>query len=432
MQLAACCRWFDSKLIRHLVEQHDLDFAAAADDRQNCFGWLTQLSFVEPVGRHWRLDDVARDIFRQSLERDSLERIHASLAQYFQAQSAREVEPQSPPSQTYETPDWLSLRADYLYHLLFTRQDNLQTEFITRLLEARYFRKDDLIRIPFRAIAAEFELSEHPLIRHRTRQFLQRIHPAIEYSWAVLEADSIDYAYNENNLGLSQIATDQAVETCLKDPKQFQGLAQFAALLYKSRRCAEVEKSQWLQQAKNQANPLTAFETPEFMADLWVYKLGNSFHDAGFFEAEIAAYDAALAIKPDKHEALYNKGIALSNLGRYEEAIAAYDIALAIKPDKHEALNNKGIALSNLGRYEEAIAAYDIALAIKPDQHEALNNKACAYGLKCDIENSLKFLQEAIAKDPENRDMAKNDTDFVSIRADERFRALVEGNDQLA
>jgi Tfp pilus assembly protein PilF len=37
--------------------------------------------------------------------------------------------------------------------------------------------------------------------------------------------------------------------------------------------------------------------------------------------------------------------------------IAAYDAALAIKPDKHDALNNKGAALFKLGRYEAAIAA---------------------------------------------------------------------------
>ncbi len=74
----------------------------------------------------------------------------------------------------------------------------------------------------------------------------------------------------------------------------------------------------------------------------------------------------------------YGKGIALGAIGRTEEAIAAYDQALAIKPDYHEALNNKGNALSAIGRTEEAIAAYDQALAIKPDNHEALYNKGVA------------------------------------------------------
>jgi tetratricopeptide (TPR) repeat protein len=49
---------------------------------------------------------------------------------------------------------------------------------------------------------------------------------------------------------------------------------------------------------------------------------------------QISSYDAALAIKPDNHHVLENKGIALLHLGRYEEAITAYDAALAIKPDE--------------------------------------------------------------------------------------------------
>jgi hypothetical protein len=49
------------------------------------------------------------------------------------------------------------------------------------------------------------------------------------------------------------------------------------------------------------------------------------------------AYDAALAIKPDYHEALYNKGIALMiyelRTLRLKDAITtAYDAALTLKP----------------------------------------------------------------------------------------------------
>ena len=105
-----------------------------------------------------------------------------------------------------------------------------------------------------------------------------------------------------------------------------------------------------------------------------LYNKGIALGNSGRYEEEIAAYDAALAIKPDDHEAFNNKGVALRKLDRYEEAIAAYEAALEIKPDD-AALYNKGIALSNLGRYEEAIAAYDAALALKPDKDEALDYK---------------------------------------------------------
>ncbi|ASC73404.1 putative TPR repeat domain protein [Halomicronema hongdechloris C2206] len=55
-----------------------------------------------------------------------------------------------------------------------------------------------------------------------------------------------------------------------------------------------------------------------------------------------------MAINPDDHEALYNKGLVLAELGRYEEAIAVYDVALAINPDCQLAINNKQTALEAL------------------------------------------------------------------------------------
>ncbi|MEO1126546.1 MAG: tetratricopeptide repeat protein [Cyanobacteria bacterium J06639_16] len=135
---------------------------------------------------------------------------------------------------------------------------------------------------------------------------------------------------------------------------------------------------------------------------------GNLFAADQNFEAAIAAYDAALAIKPDNHEALNNKGIALRKLGRYEEAIASYDAALAIKPDKHDALNSKGIALGKLGRYEEAIASYDAALAIKPDKHDALNNKGIALGKLGRYEEAIASYDAALAIKPDNHEALNN------------------------
>ncbi|MBI2471878.1 MAG: hypothetical protein HYV59_11650, partial [Planctomycetes bacterium] len=66
-------------------------------------------------------------------------------------------------------------------------------------------------------------------------------------------------------------------------------------------------------------------------------------------------YQASLKIKPNKHEALYNWGLALyvqakSKTGEEADRLFAlagekYQAALKIKPDKHEALYNWGLAL---------------------------------------------------------------------------------------
>lgn len=65
----------------------------------------------------------------------------------------------------------------------------------------------------------------------------------------------------------------------------------------------------------------------------------------------------------------------MRNLGRFEEAITCYDAALAIKLNNYQTLYNKGNALLKLGHFKEAIACYDAALAIKPDYQLAIDNK---------------------------------------------------------
>ena len=67
IQLAACCRWFNKSLIKHLVTSQELDFTNTVDTELNCFEWLEKLDFVEFSQNTHRLDDVARDVFRLSL-----------------------------------------------------------------------------------------------------------------------------------------------------------------------------------------------------------------------------------------------------------------------------------------------------------------------------------------------------------------------------
>ncbi|MGF1494888.1 MAG: tetratricopeptide repeat protein, partial [Microcoleaceae cyanobacterium] len=93
-------------------------------------------------------------------------------------------------------------------------------------------------------------------------------------------------------------------------------------------------------------------------ADLF-FELGLVFAAGEKWEEAISSWDQTIEIKPDLHQAWYNRGIALENLGRSEEAIAAYDKAIEIKPDYHQAWNSRGYALDDLGRSEEAIAAYE-------------------------------------------------------------------------
>ncbi|MEO1743178.1 MAG: tetratricopeptide repeat protein, partial [Cyanobacteria bacterium J06629_9] len=333
VQLAACCRQFDSKRVRYVVEKAGLDFATAVDEASNCFGWLTQQTFVEPVGKQWRLDDVARDVFQQSMETDEREETHGWLASYFEEKSEEETLPGQSPRQIYEIEEWWTLRIEYLYHLMLSGQRTAPTIWLSHLLEARYLRKDSVIKIPFTAIVAEFELANHPLLKPRNRKFLQQLRPAVEQGWAVLEEDPIDYRYNEENYGLSKRDIDDAVQLCLAQPDSFTGLAKFAALFYQASRCATSKRSYYLQIAQAQVEKNTAINDAELLSDIFLFSLGNKYFTLGRKEDAIDSYDKAIEFKPDYHQAWYNRGVALAALGRKEDAIDSYDKAIEFKPD---------------------------------------------------------------------------------------------------
>jgi tetratricopeptide (TPR) repeat protein len=388
--------------------------------------WLKMQHFFE-LGQS-RLDDVARDLFHNSLRKEQEDRftlVHGWLADYFKVKSDSYANPESSYQRRYENKDWLKARSEYLYHRLFARQVD-ETEFVSHLLEARYFRADDLVRWPFQWVMTDAYAEDSPLLPDATRKFLGKVNPALILGWAVLEEDLIDHDFN-TILGLSREEITIAVKTCLDDCERFSGLARFMAFFCKFRRCRDLEQEQYLKEASAAANQIYQqhLDELEFCSGLFLWKLGNELYDLGRYEEAIAAYDQALAIKPDQHKALNNKGSALSYLGRYEEAIAAYDQALAIKPDQDEALNNKGSALSRLGRYEEAITAYDQALAIKPDNANTHYNKSCCFALSGNSELAITSLQAAISLDPKYQAMATTETDFNNLRDCPEFQQLI-------
>ncbi|MEH2054633.1 MAG: tetratricopeptide repeat protein [Nostoc sp.] len=157
------------------------------------------------------------------------------------------------------------------------------------------------------------------------------------------------------------------------------------------------------------------------------YGKGYILEKLGRYKSAITSYEEALKIQPDYYLAWYDRGIVLENLGHYEAAINSYDQVLEIKPDDYLAWYAKGYALVNLENYEQAIASYDQVLKLKPDAREAWYNKASCYALQGNIEQALENLQQAINLSHEKyREIAKSDSDFDSIREDERFQALIQ------
>jgi protein O-GlcNAc transferase len=129
--------------------------------------------------------------------------------------------------------------------------------------------------------------------------------------------------------------------------------------------------------------------------------MGNAFQEQGKLEEAVEAYKKVLAIKPDYADAYNNMGTALKDQGKLEEAIEAYNEALAIKPDYAEAYNNMGITLQEQGKLDEAIEAYNKALAIKPDYADTYYNMGNALKEQGKLDEAIEAYNKALTIKPD-------------------------------
>jgi hypothetical protein len=80
-------------------------------------------------------------------------------------------------------------------------------------------------------------------------------------------------------------------------------------------------------------------------------------------------------LKNDYAEAYYNHGVVLQDLQRLDEALAAFDAAIALKPDDAAAYNNRGVVLLDLKRLPEAAASFEKSIALSGGFAEAYGNR---------------------------------------------------------
>jgi len=157
-------------------------------------------------------------------------------------------------------------------------------------------------------------------------------------------------------------------------------------------------------------------------------------------------YQAALEIKPDKHEALYNWGAALyeqakAKVGEEADRLFAlayekYQAALKIKPDLHEVLNNWGATLFAQAKtkageeadrlFAEAKEKLLSAESISPGS--GTYNLACLSALRGEEAECLRWLEKsrALGKLPSREHLA-NDPDLDNVCESEWFKAFLVG-----
>jgi tetratricopeptide (TPR) repeat protein len=391
VKIAVCCRGFNAEILQELYQA--LEKEPISTELRD---WLLGRSYVSKRSGVWRFDDVSRDVFRKTLwdeNRSLFEQVNRLLADYYSKQSDSYVSTDSPITLKYRNEDWLRERSSLLYHSLFTRQPDSR-QFVTHLLEAHHFRCHELTSGVVEEIEVEASLASHPHLSNSCRDFLQKIYPVAIWGQLILESPKI-VTNIRDNVSLTEI---------WRYSDQLLGLARFVALYCQARHQKDRKAQDLLLAARQQAEMIKIDHDAEFSSGLFLWHVGSGFNEIDCYEEAIASYDRAVEIKPDLHDAWYNRGSTLGRLGHYEEAIASYDRAMEIKPDLHEAWNNRGISLHRLGRYEEAIASYDRAVEIKPDLHEAWYNQGNSLDQLGRYEEAIASYDRAVEIKPDKHE----------------------------
>ncbi|MFQ5777079.1 MAG: tetratricopeptide repeat protein [Terriglobia bacterium] len=118
-----------------------------------------------------------------------------------------------------------------------------------------------------------------------------------------------------------------------------------------------------------------AAEPPEPRDPKDFNQLGLELLEKGRVDGALAAFERALALKPDFPAAFHNLGLALAAKGQHAAALDAYREALHLDPDFRAALNSLGLALAARGQLNEAIASYRKALQPPPELSSAADGQ---------------------------------------------------------
>ena len=150
--------------------------------------------------------------------------------------------------------------------------------------------------------------------------------------------------------------------------------------------------------------------------------MGNAYGRQGAYAQAIEAFQKAVEIKPDNHEAWNNMGVAYEKQSDYTKAIEAYQKAVEIKPDLHEAWTNMGLVYEKQGNYSKAIEAYQKALAIN-EASGALTGLGWLYFILKDKDNAKQYFEREVQVN-EDHDAALMNLGHIALIEGSREQAM--------
>lgn len=126
-----------------------------------------------------------------------------------------------------------------------------------------------------------------------------------------------------------------------------------------------------------------------------------------------------------KIASLIDNSARLIKEGQFNKAVSLCNDALNLDPTDASAHTNKGVAFVRLSQFEDAILCFDLALKYDPKLAVAWYNKASTKALQNEIPEAITLLGQAISINPRFSTTAKTDEDFLYLRSNPNFVALV-------
>lgn len=166
--------------------------------------------------------------------------------------------------------------------------------------------------------------------------------------------------------------------------------------------------------------------------DVFLYNIRFALlYNSGNRKAAQVDIEKVVAIEPDNAGWRYNLGLTYYHQQQYELAIEAFQKAIDIKPDYDRAWYNLGsvfIHFSYIEKEPQKSKTLQKALQAAQKSQELggeVYNLACVYALLNDKTQALYWLEEALERKGKTIQDIQEDGDFVSLREDADFKALL-------
>lgn len=123
-------------------------------------------------------------------------------------------------------------------------------------------------------------------------------------------------------------------------------------------------------------------------------KKGTALGKGGQYDAAIAEFNKALAIKPSV-TAYVSRGATYAAKGDLDKAIADFSGAIMINPNYAEAYTSRGLAYAYRGDMNQGIADCNKAAEVRPDYAAAYSTRAIIYFMQKKYDRSWADVQLA-------------------------------------